>query len=97
MHADVRYERDQHARKRAEELDRYGLQLTIYAIVNFGLFLIDWLGGGGWWFFVPLLAWGIPLAVRTTVVFVLVRPTGQARAEDKFRKVMGKEIGSGTA
>jgi hypothetical protein len=35
-----------------------------WAIVNAGLFGIDWATGGGWWFYWPLGTWGIALLLR---------------------------------
>jgi len=37
---------------------------TTWAIVNAGLFGIDWATGGGWWFYWPLGTWGIALLLR---------------------------------
>jgi 2TM domain len=34
---------------------------STWAIVNLGLFGIDWASGGGWWFYWPLGTWGIAL------------------------------------
>jgi 2TM domain len=35
--------------------------ISTWAIVNTGLFGVDWATGGGWWFHFPLICWGIPL------------------------------------
>lgn len=42
---------------------RQGLvsNVSTWAIVNAGLFGVDWATGGGWWFQFPLICWGIPL------------------------------------
>jgi hypothetical protein len=37
---------------------------STWAIVNAGLFGIDWATGGGWWFYWPLSTWGIALLLR---------------------------------
>ena len=37
---------------------------STWAIVNAGLFGIDWATGGGWWFYWPLGTWGIVLLLR---------------------------------
>lgn len=91
---DARYQR---ARKRVEDLKGYYVHLTVYLIINFGLFLIDWLSGGGWWFFIPLLGWGVGLAIHTVVVFLVEGPTGRSWEERKIRKLMEEERGSGGA
>jgi len=36
------------------------------------LFAIDWLTGGGWWFYWPMLGWGVGLAIHGMSVFVKV-------------------------
>jgi len=40
----------------------------VYALVNAMLFVIDAMTPGGWWFFWPLLAWGLGLLSQATVV-----------------------------
>ena len=37
---------------------------STWAIVNAGLFGIDWATGGGWWFYWPLGSWGIVLLLH---------------------------------
>ena len=63
--------RDVTARKRAEELQGYYIHLSVYVAVNLGLFLINSLtrDGGTWWFYWPMLGWGIGLVVHTLVTF----------------------------
>jgi hypothetical protein len=43
---------------------RFASHLVTWAVVNAGLFMIDLLSGGGWWFFWPLLGWGIAVALQ---------------------------------
>jgi hypothetical protein len=45
---------------------RHGLAsaFATWGIVNAGLFGIDWVTGGGWWFYWPLGSWGIVLLLR---------------------------------
>lgn len=59
------------AHKRAEELQGYYIHLSVYVAVNLGLFLINALtrDGGTWWFYWPMLGWGIGLVVHTLVTF----------------------------
>ncbi|MEY4547483.1 MAG: hypothetical protein RL685_3678 [Pseudomonadota bacterium] len=42
---------------------RQGLvsHVSTWAIVNAGLFGVDWATGDGWWFQFPLICWGIPV------------------------------------
>lgn len=60
------------AKERAEQVQGLLIHLMIYAVVNLCLFAIDVLTGGGWWFFWPLLGWGIGLIVHVLVTFVPV-------------------------
>jgi hypothetical protein len=60
------------AEKRAEELQGFYIHLLVYAVVNLGLFAINFLtkgDGGGWWFYWPLAGWGIGLGVHALAVF----------------------------
>ena len=50
-----RYER---AQARVKELKGFYTHATAYVLVNIGLFVINLLTGGGWWFYWPLLGWG---------------------------------------
>ncbi len=42
----------------------FGSHVVTWLVVNTGLFLIDLVGGGGFWFFWPLLWWGIFVALH---------------------------------
>ena len=60
------------ARRRAEELQGFYIHLIVYLVVNAGLFAINALtrgDNGPWWFYWPLLGWGIGLLVHAAVVF----------------------------
>ena len=65
----------QQARERAKAIQGLYIHLLVYAVVNTGLFLINWLtrgGDGSWWFFWPLLGWGVAVAIHVVVTFVPV-------------------------
>src|SRR5690349_10992888 len=49
---------------RSERRRDLASNFATWAIVNTGLFGIDWATGGGWWFFWPLGSWGIFLLLR---------------------------------
>jgi hypothetical protein len=66
---DTRYET---AKERAEQLQGVLIHLLVYAVVNTALFVIDLLTGGGWWFFWPLLGWGIGVLLHVLTTFVPV-------------------------
>lgn len=44
--------------------------LIIYIIVNLMLFVLDVLDGGGWWFYFPLIGWGILVVIQALRTFV---------------------------
>lgn len=66
MTLDLRYEE---ARKRVAELRGFYIHLTLYFVVNTGLFLLDLFQGGGWWFMWPALGWGIGLIAHAIAYF----------------------------
>jgi len=61
------------ARERAEALQGLYIHILVYIVVNACLFAINWAstgGDGGWWFYWPLLGWGVGVLIHTlTVVF----------------------------
>jgi hypothetical protein len=89
---DARYEQ---AKKRVEELKGFYAHLAVYAIINAGLFLINLVTDrGNWWFFWPLLGWGIALAIHAVMVFAIEGPRGQAWQERKIREFMEHDQGA---
>lgn len=63
------------ARERAEMLQGLYIHLLVYVVINAGLFLINWLtrpDGGGWWFYWPLLGWGIGVLIHVVATVVPV-------------------------
>ena len=83
-----RYER---ARKRVKELKGFYTHAAIYVLVNTMLFVINLLTGGGWWFYWPLLGWGIGLGAHALNVFGFGGRLGQNWEERKTRELMDKE------
>lgn len=66
------YER---AHERAEMMQGLYIHLLVYAVINLGLFGINWLtsgDNGGWWFQWPLLGWGVGLLVHVLVTIAPV-------------------------
>jgi hypothetical protein len=60
------------AKERAEMLQGYYIHLLVYVTVNLGLFLINVVTrgeGGTWWFYWPMLGWGIGVLIHTLVTF----------------------------
>ena len=63
------------ARKRAEEIQGLYIHMLVFAVVNTGLFFLNWWmirDGGSWWFQWTLIPWGIGLAIHILVTVVPV-------------------------
>lgn len=58
------------AKERAEQVQGLLIHLLVFTVVNASLFAIDALSGGGWWFYWPLLGWGIGLTLHVLVISV---------------------------
>ena len=87
-----RYER---ARKRVEALKGFYIHATAFVLVNVALFAINTLVGGAWWFYWPLIGWGIGLGAHALSVFGVSGrgPWGRDWEERKTREMMDKERG----
>jgi hypothetical protein len=92
-----RYER---ARARVQAIKGFYVHASVFLVVNIGLFVINaltsGLGGGVWWFYWPLLGWGIGLGAHALGVFGFGGggPWGRDWEERKTREMMDKEGGS---
>ncbi len=87
--ADERYER---AKKRVEEIKSFYTHLIVYVFVNLGLFILNFVTSRGeWWFFWPLLGWGIGLFFHGMGVFVFSRFPGKKWEERKIQEVMDQD------
>ena len=75
------------ARKQAKEQRDFYAHLATYAGVMLLLFIIDLLSGDGWWFFWPMLGWGIGVVVHGITVFGENR-FGPAWEERKAQQLM---------
>ncbi len=63
------------ARKRAVDVQGLYIHLIVYAVINAGLFTINWLttgGDGPWWAVWPLFGWGIGVLVHMATMMVPV-------------------------
>jgi fatty acid desaturase len=83
-----RYER---VRARVKEIKGFYTHAAVFVLVNIGLFLINLQAGGGWWFFWPLLFWGIGLGVHAVNVFGFGGTLSRDWEERKTRELMDKE------
>ena len=87
-----RYER---ARAHVKAIKGFYIHATIFVVVNIALFAINVLVGGVWWFYWPLLGWGIGLGVHALAVFGFGGggPWGRDWEERKTREMIDKERG----
>ncbi|MBE9166675.1 2TM domain-containing protein [Pleurocapsales cyanobacterium LEGE 06147] len=87
MESDERYRR---AKRRVRVLKGFYIHLATYIGVIALLFFIDFLTGGGWWFYWPLLGWGIGIIVHGFTVFGITGFLGSEWEEKKTRDLMNK-------
>lgn len=59
---------------------------TTWLVVNGGLFLINLLAGGVWWFFWPMLAWGIFVALHAASALRAPTPDQVQRVTRRARR-----------
>ncbi len=85
-----RYDR---AHARVQAIKGFYIHASAYALVNIALFVINVLVGGGWWFYWPLLGWGIGLGVHALAVFGFSGggPWGREWEERKTRELMDQD------
>jgi len=57
------------AKKRVEEVKGFYIHLTVYVIVNVGLFIINAVQGDGWWFYWATIGWGIGVLSHAAALF----------------------------
>ncbi len=81
------YER---ARERVKALKGFYIHAMTFVLVNIMLFVINLLTGGAWWFFWPLLGWGIGLGVHALNVFGFGM-LGRDWEERKTREFMDRD------
>lgn len=78
------------AKERVETLRGFYIHLTVYVIVNLGLFFINMMTSPETlWFIWPLMGWGIALVLHAFRVFV-ARP-GSSWEEKKIAELMQEE------
>ena len=89
MEDQERYER---ARKRVEEIKGFYVHLAVFVLVNIGLFLLNIISSPEtYWFYWPLIGWGIGLVAHGFGVFGLTGILGSDWEEQKIKKLMEKE------
>jgi hypothetical protein len=82
------YER---AKRRVDMLKAFYLHLLVYISVMLGLLLIDIFSGEGWWFYWPMIGWGIAVAVHGAVVLVTGGQFGRDWEERKIHEYMERD------
>jgi hypothetical protein len=85
---------------RVQAIKGFYVHATVFVLVNIGLFVINaltgGLAGGVWWFYWPLIGWGIGLGAHALGVFGFGSgggPLGRDWEERKTREMMDKEEG----
>ena len=81
------------AKQRFDHELGFYFHLVVFAAVNIGLVLVDWLTGGGWWFYWVLLGWGIGLVVHGFVTFVGEGRFARNWEDRKIRQYMKQDAG----
>ena len=61
MEQEERYKR---AEARVKELKSFYSHLVIYVVVMVILFIVDLQDRGNWWFYWPLMGWGIAIVIH---------------------------------
>ncbi len=80
------------AKDRVEEIKGFYIHFIIYIFVNIGLFLINYLTGTGtYWFYYPLIGWGIGLAAHYVAVFGFFGLLGADWERRKIDELMNKD------
>jgi hypothetical protein len=67
------------AKERAEALQGFYIHLLVYVVINTALFAINAVThsqGSSWWFYWPLLGWGVGVLIHGLSVFANVFSTG---------------------
>jgi hypothetical protein len=76
------------ARKHVEAVKGYYIHLIMYFSVIIGLFLVDYLQGGGWWFYWVAFGWGIGVIGHTLAMIFEEGPWGRQWEERKIEELM---------
>jgi hypothetical protein len=79
------------ARRRVRAVRGLYIHLIVFVCVSVGLVLIDALTPGGWWFYWPVIAWGIGVAIHAAVVLSNVGIFGQDWEQRKIKEYMDKD------
>ena len=79
------------AKKRVEEIKGFHSHLVVFILVNVGLFLFNYfISKGTWWFYWPLLGWGIGLVIHGFNTFGTHLFLGQDWEDKKIKELVEK-------
>jgi len=82
----------QKAKERVEVIKGFYIHLTVYVVVNLGLFSINMLvTPDDLWFFWPLMGWGIAVVMHALSVFGSSLGLGADWEQRKIKELMEKE------
>jgi len=81
------------AKRRVDLLKSFFIHFIVYISVILMLLFIDIADGEGWWFFWPMLGWGIAVAIHAAVVFVAGGSIASDWEERKIREYMDRDRG----
>jgi hypothetical protein len=85
-------ERYEEAKKQVGEIKSFYTHLFVYIVVNIFLFLINLLTSrGSWWFYWPLIGWGIGLAAHWFSVFGTSGKFGRQWEQKKIKEIVEKD------
>jgi hypothetical protein len=85
-------QRYHHARQHVQAIKGFYVHLTVYILVNAGLWLINLLTSpAAFWFYWPLLGWGIGLAAHAVAVFGVAGWLGIDWEERQISKILEQE------
>jgi hypothetical protein len=80
------------AKERVAELKMFYVHLIIYGVVNLIMAFYNLIYNPGYyWFFWPLIGWGIGICTHALSVFLRGRMFGKSWEEKKIREIMEKE------
>ncbi len=92
---DAERQRYQRTRARVQVLKGFYIHAMAFVLVNVALLGVNALVDGVWWFYWPLIGWGIGLGAHALGVFGFGGggPWGRDWEERKTREMMDKERG----
>ena len=89
MDEQARYEK---AKKRVDDIKGFYSHLLVYIFVNLFLILLNLISSRGhYWFWWPLMGWGIGLVAHGVSVFGIRGMFGPEWEERKIREIMEKD------